>query len=411
MSCISHKPRSLNVKNLDELKKHLDNKDKPTFTIQFLMGAFNRINSSPSRAPGPDGISIDSYSKDVWAKKLYKTAKSIQEFINLSNRTNSIESNNLAINKPVPYTPGPTKLVRIPKLSGGFREIQIPNTIDKVVNRACLEAMTPFVEKSFLDWSYGFRRGKNHNQIFDVISKSYKDGFKYACHYDIIKAFDHVPLRRLLQLVRSLDLKPDIKLLATRLITRNKPEKLYGLSQGEALSGLLFNLYIHSFHDTQVNQLLPNEAKIFRYADDLCVIGTSEDAANFVVNKSKELLKECGFRCELNSVVNMDDNNISLLGLTMAGDNHNIRFTLADSSWSHLRESLDEAHNHPDPVNLSRLIVLGWKNASKPVIWSTEEESRLESLLRDQGFNPRLLEANSSHLLPLKQNLYEESES
>ena len=107
----------------------------------------------------------------------------------------------------------------------------------------------------------------------------------------------------------------------------------------------------------------------------------------------------------------MDDNNISLLGLTMAGDNHNIRFTLADSSWSHLRESLDEAHNHPDPVNLSRLIVLGWKNASKPVIWSTEEESRLESLLRDQGFNPRLLEANSSHLLPLKQNLYEESES
>lgn len=388
MSCTSHKPRSLNAKKSMDLDKHLNRKNKPTFTSQLLIYAFNRIRCSSGKAPGPDGITIDSYPEYDWGKKLSKKALSIEELVNPTKATVPTDPNKPPRLKPKPYAPGPTKSVRIPKLSGGFREIQIPNTIDKVVNRACLEVLNPFVDKSFLDWSYGFRPKRNHNQIFEEIAKSYKDGFKYACHYDIVKAFDHVPLRPLKRLVRELDIKPDIKLLAETLITRNKPEKFYGLSQGEALSGLLFNLYVHSFHDSQVNQLLPNEAKIFRYADDLCVIGTNKEAVELVVNKSNELLKECGFSCEVNPVVNIDENNISLLGLTMAGDGNSIRFTLSDSSWSQLRESLDEAHNHPDPVNLSRLIVSGWKNASKPVVWSSEETNRLDSLLEEQGFKP-----------------------
>jgi len=386
MSCHSPRIRSLNAKNFMDIDKHLISKDKPTFTSQLLIYAFNKISSSSGKAPGPDGISIDSHPEWIWGRKLSKTASSIRELVSPTKLTDSNESNKPAKSKPKPYAPGPTRPARIPKLSGGFREIQISNTVDRVVNRACLEALNPFVDKNFLDWNYGFRPKRSHNQILEEIAKSYKEGFKYACHYDIIKAFDHVPIRPLLQLIRGLEIKPVIKLLAETLIVRNKPEKFLGLSQGEALSGLLFNLYVHSFHDIQVNQLLPNEAKIFRYADDLCVIGTSKDAVELVVNKSNELLKECGFNCEVNPVANMDENNISLLGLTMAGDGHSIRFTLSDSSWSQLRESLDEAHNHPDPVNLSRLIVSGWKNASKPVIWSSEETNRLDSLLEELGF-------------------------
>jgi retron-type reverse transcriptase len=388
MSCHSPRIRSLNAKNFMDIDKHLSSKDKPTFTSQLLIYAFNKISSSSGKAPGPDGISIDSHPEWVWGRKLSKTASSIRELVSPTKLTDSNESNKPAKSKPKPYTPGPTRPARIPKLSGGFREIRISNTVDRVVNRACLEVMNPFVDKNFLDWNYGFRPKRSHNQILEEIAKSYKEGFKYACHYDIIKAFDNVPIRHLLQLIRGLEIKPDIKLLAETLIVRNKPERFHGLSQGDALSGLLFNIYVHSFHDIQVNQLLTDNTKIFRYADDLCVLATSKEAAGFVVSKSNELLNRCGFRCEVNPVVNLNEKNISVLGLTMAGDGHNIRFTLTDSSWSQLRESLDEAHNHPDPVNLSRLIVSGWKNASKPVIWSSEETNRLNSLLEEQGFKP-----------------------
>ena len=64
------------------------------------------------------------------------------------------------------------------------------------------------------------------------------------------------------------NLTDNVLMLTKTLLLGTDPHRLVGLNQGEALSGMLFNIFMHYKHDSMISTL-SNTMKIYRYADDV----------------------------------------------------------------------------------------------------------------------------------------------
>ena len=106
-----------------------------------MMQALKKVKANKG-AGGVDGIGvdeIDDYLKEHWL--------SIKERI-LKRK----------------YKPKPVLRVEIPKPGGGMRNLGIPTVVDRVIEQAIAQVITPIVEPHFSDYSYGFRPKRNAQQ-------------------------------------------------------------------------------------------------------------------------------------------------------------------------------------------------------------------------------------------------------
>ena len=337
-----------------------------------LIDCFHRIRSTAGKTPGPDNVRFDSFSESTWEFKLGLLKSSI---------TNGI------------YQPGPTKPFTI--TSPKQRTIQIPNLIDRIASRACMEVLTPLTEKLFVAWSYGYRPKRSHMHVFAHIEKAYEHGCVYIAHFDAKKAFDRVKVRKLRTLIKGLEATWKVKNLAESIVQgglkdMDDLDNAMGISQGNSLSALLFNLYVHHCHDKEVNKRLGNEEglQIYRYADDFVVVGKDQESVRCQMQHSMGLLQEGGLECAYEEPVNLKDGSIDILGLTIASNGSNIEFRLPETSWPQLATKLDEALNQDFPTCLSKQVIRSWRQAVNPVTWTVEYQERLISLLEFHGLNP-----------------------
>lgn len=225
--------------------------------------AYKRVKANKG-AGGVDGITIeevDKYLKENW--------EDIQEKIRRRK-----------------YKPKPVKRVEIPKPNGGVRNLGIPTVVDRIIEQAIAQRLTPIVEPHFSEYSYGFRPGRRAQQAVIKLLEYFNDGYTYVVDIDLEKFFDNVPQDKLMTLLHKLINDPDTESLirkylnAGAMIKGRYEETSKGTPQGGNLSPLLSNIMLNELD----KELERRGLHFVRYADDCVIAAGSSAAANRVMH-------------------------------------------------------------------------------------------------------------------------------
>ena len=176
------------------------------------------------------------------------------------------------------FVPDPMSGFEIPKSNGEMRKLAQASISSKVVQKIIAEALLDTVK--FNDKSYAFRKGKG---VLKAVNRS-KDFLKRYSHIakaDVDDFFDSINQKKLMMILdKIIEDKKIIMLISLFLkngmMKQNEwVDKSQGVYQGDVLSPVLSNLYLHSF-----DQALEAKGIDFvRFADDMLFFGKSEKEA------------------------------------------------------------------------------------------------------------------------------------
>ena len=226
-----------------------------------LQRAWNQVRANRG-APGPDGITLAAFPD--WVRP----------------RWPEIHRQLLAGT----YYPAPVRRKTIDKSDGGQRQLGIPNVLDRLIQQAILQVLTPVFDPSFSASSHGFRPKRSAQGAAKQVQRTIRRGYRFVVDMDLSKFFDRVQhdvlMSRVARRVRDQQL---LTLIGRYLragvmvegVLQPSPE---GTPQGGPLSPLLANVLLDDLDQELERRGLP----FVRYADDFVIFTRSSRSAERV---------------------------------------------------------------------------------------------------------------------------------
>ncbi len=246
--------------------------------------AWKQVRSNRGAA-GPDGIKLGEFPD--WLRPRWPTIR--QQLLDGT------------------YRPAPVRRKTISKEDGGQRQLGIPNVLDRVIQQAILQVLTPVFDPGFSDSSHGFRPRRSAHGAAKQVQRTIRRGYRHVVDMDLSKFFDRVQHDVLMSRVARKVSDPSLLTLIGRYLRAGVMVEGVlqasdeGTPQGGPLSPLLANILLDDLDKELERRGLP----FVRYADDFVIFTRSERSAARVFASVGRYLTE-----ELRLVVNQEKSRI-----------------------------------------------------------------------------------------------------
>lgn len=260
-------------------------KEKFTSLAHYINGPAlyaAHVGQDGMKAVGVDGVTKAEYEKNIHANVTDLVARL----------------------KRHAYKPQPVRRAYIRKEgTDKLRPLGIPAYEDKLVQAVLAEILSTIYEETFLDYSYGFRKGRSCLQALKALNHIIeRKKVHYIVDADIKGFFDHVDHDWLLTFLKERIADPNILRLIVRFLKAGVMEEgklqesLSGTPQGGLISPVLGNIYLHYALDLwfykHVREQSTGACYLIRYADDfVCCFEKREDAERFYEQLIERLAK------------------------------------------------------------------------------------------------------------------------